>query len=130
MPTSQPSRRSKRLMTRLKLHLDADTSVKALQQALTARGHDVTRTPTAWMPLDASDVAQLLGATAQGRCLFTFNVRHFPSLAQFYPEHAGIILAAQQSWSLSDLISALDRVLGETDADAWVGQVRWLNQWR
>jgi hypothetical protein len=41
-----------------------------------------------------------------------------------------MILAAQSSWSLTDLIGALDRLLTETDADAWPGQVRWLNQWR
>jgi hypothetical protein len=38
-------------MSKPKLHLDADTSIKALQQALISRGHDVTRTPTDWMPL-------------------------------------------------------------------------------
>ena len=54
---------------KLHLHLDADTSSKALHTALLARGHDVTRTPTEWMPLDASDEQQLLGATAQGRAI-------------------------------------------------------------
>ena len=63
-----------------RLHLDADTSMKALHLALMARGHDVTRTPTAWMPRDASDTEQLLGATAQGRILFTFNAHDFPVL--------------------------------------------------
>jgi len=111
------------------LHLDADTSIKALHQALISRGHDVTRTPTDWMPLDASDEAQLLGATAQGRCIFTFNIRDFLVLAE-YPQHSGIILAAQSSWTLSDLIAALDRLLSETQASEWIGQVRWLNQWR
>jgi hypothetical protein len=48
------------------LHLDANTSIKALHQALVSRRHDVTRTPTDWMPMEASDEAQLLGATAQG----------------------------------------------------------------
>ena len=50
---------------KLHLHLDADTSSKALYNALLERGHDVTRTPSEWMPLDASDEGQLLGATAQ-----------------------------------------------------------------
>lgn len=117
-------------MARPKLHLDADTSIKALQRALSDRGHDVTRTPTEWIALDASDEAQLLGATVQGRCLFTFNVRHFPALAQNHPRHGGVILAAQQSWTLSELIVALDRLLCETDAGDWIGQIRWLNQWR
>jgi len=117
-------------MARPQLHLDADTSIKSLHQALLARGHDVTRTPASWMPLDASDEDQLLGATAQGRCIFTFNVRDFLALASLHPRHGGIILAAQSSWSLTGLIGALDRLLSETDADAWPGQVRWLNQWR
>lgn len=94
-------------MPKLRLHLDADTSIKALHTALVFRGHDVTRTPTKWMPLDASDEAQLLGATAQGRCIFTFNIRDFIVLAESYPQHCGIILAVQSSWTLSTLISAL-----------------------
>jgi hypothetical protein len=117
-------------VTEPRLHLDADTSIKSLHQALLARGHDVTRTPTSWIPLDASDEDQLLGATAQGRCIFTFNARDFLVLARWHPRHSGIILAAQSSWSLTDLIGALDRLLTETGAGAWPGQVRWLNQWR
>jgi hypothetical protein len=117
-------------MPSLKLHLDADTSIKALHSALLARGHDVTRTPNPWMPEDASDKAQLLQATAQGRRIFTFNVKDFLALAVQYPEHSGIILAAQSSWSLANLIHALDRLLQEATADTWLGQVSWLNQWR
>jgi Domain of unknown function (DUF5615) len=116
-------------MVKLKLHLDADTSIKALHQALVSKGHDVTRTPNDWMPLDASDETQLLRSTAQGRCIFTFKVRDFIVLAQQYPQHSGIILAAQNSWSLSDLIAALDRLLSEAEATDWVGQVDWLNRW-
>jgi len=115
---------------RPRLHLDADTSIKALQKALATRGHDVTRTPTDWMPLDADDETQLLRATTQGRCIFAFNARDFLALAERYPQHGGIILAAQRSWTLSDLIAALDRLLSEATADDWIGQVRWLNQWR
>lgn len=113
-----------------RLHLDADASIKALHRALVERGHDVTRTPTEWMPRDAGDATQLLCATAQGRCIFTFNVRDFVVLAKRYPNHAGIILATQKSWTLSALIAALDRLLSETEAPDWVGQVRWLNDWR
>jgi hypothetical protein len=113
-----------------RLHLDADASSKALHAALLERGHDVTRTPTDWMPRDASDERQLLGATARGRCIFTFNVRDFIALAKRYPRHGGIILAAQSSWTLSELIIALDCLLSETEAGAWLGQVRWLNEWK
>jgi hypothetical protein len=53
--------------------------MKALHSALVIRGHDVTRTPNAWIAREASDTAQLLGATAQGRVLFAFNhIRYWP----------------------------------------------------
>lgn len=103
--------------------------MRALHTALVTRGHDVTRTPTAWIARDASDTEQLLGATAQGRVLLTFNTHDFPVLAQHYPHHGGLVLAAQQRWTLSALIAALDRLLAETEAADWPGQVRWLNQW-
>jgi len=114
----------------LRLHLDADASSKALYTALIEQGHDVTRTPNAWMARDASDEQQLLGTTAHGRCVLTFNVQDFIALAQAYPRHGGIVLAAQSSWTLSALIRALDQLLSETEADALIGQVRWLNEWR
>lgn len=115
---------------KLRLHLDADASSKALLNALLERGHDVTCTPAAWMSLDASDEQQLLGATAQGRAIFTYNIRDFTVLGKKYPHHAGIILARQNSMSLREILDALDRLLRETDADEWIGQTRWLSDWR
>lgn len=82
------------------------------------------------MPLDASDEMQLLGATAQGRVIFTFNIRDFMVLAVRHPRHSGILLAAQTSWTLSELVEVLDRALSETKTEDWSGQVRWLNDWR
>ena len=117
-------------MSKLLLHLDEDTSSKSLYKALLTRGYDLTRTPNEWMPSSASDKAQLLGATAHGRCIFTFNIRDFMPLAEEYPKHGGILLAVQSRWSLSALIEALDRVLKESKAEAWIGQIRWLNDWR
>jgi len=117
-------------MARPRLHLDADASMRALQRALLARGHDVTRTPCEWMPLDASDEQQLLQAAARGRCVLTFNIGDFMRLAQTHPAHAGIVLAQQKDWTLSALISALDKLLTQTSAEEWGGKVAWLNQWR
>jgi hypothetical protein len=113
-----------------RLHLDADTSIRQLQRVLVERGHDVTRTPNDWISQDASDEAQLLGATAQGRVIFTFNVRDFVALAARHPQHRGIALAAQRQWTVSVLLEALDRMLTETTAEEWVGQVKWLAHWR
>ncbi len=116
-------------MAKTCLHLDADTSRKALYTALVARGHDVTRTPNEWMPADADDEKQLLGASAHGRCLLTFNVRDFAAQARRHPHHAGVIFA-HQSWTLSDLIQMLHSLLSTTQAEDWIGQVRWLSEWR
>jgi hypothetical protein len=117
-------------MSNLRLHLDADASIRALHQALIHQGHDVTRTPNDWMPADASDKTQLQGATDQARCIFTFNIRDFMPLAQQIPYHCGIILAAQNSWSLSELIVTLNHLLTVVEAEAIVEQVRWLNEWK
>jgi len=110
-------------MSRPRLHLDADTSNRALHDALLKRGHDVTRTPNDWMPLDATDETQLLRATANGRLIFTFNIGDFQALASLYRQHAGVVLAAQRSWTLSALIAALDRMLSETSSEEWIGQL-------
>lgn len=117
-------------MTKPRLHLDADTSKKALQWALLERGHDVTRTPNEWMSFEASDEQQFLGATAQGRIIFTHNIRDFLLLANRYSSHTGLILSTQRSLKLSEVIEALDRLLSETEAEEWIGQVRWLNDWK
>jgi len=117
-------------MPKVRLHLDADASSKALHQALIDRGHDVTRTPSDWIQMDASDEIQLLSATAQGRCIFTFNVRDFTVLSRLHPRHRGIVVAAQKSWSLSGLIASLDRFLSESDASEVEGRLLWLNSWR
>lgn len=117
-------------MAKPRLHLDADASIKAVYNALRERGHDVTRTPNDWIHYDADDRAQLLGATAQGRILFTFNIRDFQVLAKQYPKHHGIILAAQSRWGISELIESLDRALTQTEDADWFGMVRWLNDFR
>lgn len=113
-----------------KLHLDADASRKVIERALRAMGHDVTRTPNHWITLDADDLAQLTRATEHGRILFTFNVADFMALANQQSAHTGIVLAHQRSWSTKALIAALHHLLSTTSAHEWVGQVRWLNDWR
>jgi len=97
---------------------------------LVSKGHDVSRIPARGLPPDASDEHQLLWASAHDRVLFTFNIGDFLQLARRLPEQRGILLVSQQSHSLRELIALLDRVLTETETEAWVGQVRWLSDWR
>jgi len=117
-------------MAKPRLHLDVEPSHKDLHAALVSKGHDVSRTPARGLPLDASDEHQLLWASAHDRVLFTFNIGDFLQLARRLPEQRGILLASQQSYSLRELIALLNRALTETGAEDWVGQVRWLSDWR
>jgi hypothetical protein len=117
-------------MPKPKLHLDADASQRALQEALLKRGHDITWTPQPDLPLDASDDFQLLWSTAQGRIIFSFNIRDFIHKTSAFPKHYGILLAHHSKYSLTDLIYLIDKVLNSTNSDEWIGQVRWLSDWR
>ena len=117
-------------MPKPRLHLDADASRKDLHTALISKGHDVTRTPAPGLALDASDEFQLLWASTHDRVLFTFNIGDFLHLARRLPEHGGILLANQRSHTLRELITLLDRALRGTEAEDWVGQVRWLSDWK
>ncbi len=128
--TSRLKQSLQQRMSKLKLHLDADVSIKALHSALLNRGHDVTRTPNGWMPEDASDEFQLITATEQGRCILTYNVKDFIALASKFPQHQGILLATQRDCFFSDLIRSLERVLTETHSKDWKDHVGWLSQWR
>jgi hypothetical protein len=38
-------------------------------------------------------------------------------------------LANQHSIPISQLIAALSRILTETNAESWLGQVRWIQDW-
>ncbi|HEV2853576.1 MAG TPA: DUF5615 family PIN-like protein [Thermoanaerobaculia bacterium] len=110
--------------------MDEDTSRKVIHQGLIDRGHDVTKTPADWIHLGVTDEEQLLAATAQGRCIFTYNIGDFTRLSRIHPGHRGILFAHQSKWSLSGLIQALDRFLSEAEAEEVEGRLLWLNAWR
>jgi hypothetical protein len=106
-----------------------DASRRDLYRSLVEKGYDVTRTPNKELLEDASDEYQLLWATSHQRILFTHNIKDFINLAREHPFHHGIILANQNSVNIGQLILALSRILSETTAESWVGQVRWINDW-
>lgn len=114
-------------MTKPRLHLDSDASDAKLETELLKRGHDVTRTPNEWIQPSADDEEQLQKASARGRALFTYNIRHFMPLAKSGIHHAGIIVSPQHS--LSRILKALDRFLNESSAEEMENQVRWLSDW-
>jgi hypothetical protein len=117
-------------MANPKLHLDMDASRKDLYKALLDRNLDVTRTPNKDMPENASDEFQLLWASAHQRIIFTFNIKDFIKLSKKHPFHAGILLANQKNTNVSELIDLLTKVLTITTPEEWLGQVRWIQDWK
>lgn len=117
-------------VTKPRFHLDMDTSRRDVYQALLKKGQDVTRTPNPEVGQDASDEYQLLWATSHRRILFSFNAKDYIRLAKLHPYHSGILLANQKSTRLAQMIAVLDRILNETSAEDWIGQVHWINEWR
>jgi hypothetical protein len=116
-------------MPNLKLHLDMDTSRKDLYIALLDMGYDVTRTPNKEIPEDASDEIQLLWATSHQRIIFTFNIKDYINLSKKHPFHAGILLANQSTTNISQLTKVLNKILGDTTDETWIGQIRWIQDW-
>ena len=116
-------------MIKPKLHLDMDTSRRDVYQALLNKGQDVTRTPNPDVGQDASDEYQLFWATSHRRILFSFNVKDYIRLAKLHPYHGGILLANQKSTRPAQMITVLDRILNETSAEDWIGQVHWISEW-
>jgi hypothetical protein len=114
-------------MTKPKLHLDEDASWDALHEALNSSGHDVTRTPNAWINKKAKDEEQLQKASEHGRSVFSFNAKHFLQIAKKTPKHKGIIVSKRKS--LSVILKALNRFFNESTAEEMEDQVRWLSDW-
>ncbi len=114
-------------MSKTKLHLDEDASNPDLYNALVAKGHDVTHTPSEWIKKKASDQEQLQKASEQGRSIFSFNAKDFIRIAKKTPKHRGIVVSAQKP--LSIILKALNRFLKESSAEEMKDQVRWLSDW-
>jgi hypothetical protein len=68
-----------------------------------------------------------LWTTSHRRILFSFNVKDYIRLAKLHPYHNGILLANQKSTRPAQMIAVLDRIMNETAAEDWIGQVRWFN---
>jgi hypothetical protein len=119
-------------VTRICLYLDEDSMDQALVRALQARGVDVTTTLDAGM-IGRSDSDHLDYANAQGRTLYTFNVRHFYRLHTSYVDqgkpHAGIIFARQQRYSVGEQARRLLKLVATKSAEEMKNNVEFLQAW-
>lgn len=83
--------------------------------------------------MGASDAAQLGWCRDQGRVLYTFNVGDFydlhTQLLRTANNHAGIIIAPQQTYSIGEQMRRLLRLINALSAEEMLNRVEWLNAW-
>ncbi len=99
-------------MTVVRFYFDADSLERAVVSGMRARGIDATTALEAGLA-DSSDEEQLEFARANGRVLFSFNISDFQRIHTRYlsqgKTHAGIVLAAQQRYSVGERIGRLQK---------------------
>jgi predicted nuclease of predicted toxin-antitoxin system len=114
----------------IKLLLDEHIWV-GLREALAQRGYDVIH-PNDTGQRGIDDEPLLVFATAQGRAVLTYNIRHFVPLVRLWYEagrkHAGVILSVQLS--PGELLRQIERLLATLSADTLKNTVRWLQEFR
>jgi hypothetical protein len=114
---------------RIGVYLDEDIHPD-LADAIRQNGFDCQNAAEAGM-LGKLDVEQLEHATSQGRCLVSFNVRHFTVLAQQWAHsgraHAGIVVTKQVSRrAFGQLLGRILHLLNTTTAAEIKNVLRYL----
>ena len=103
-----------------------------LVRGLQSRGIDVLTATAAGM-IRRKDEEHLNLATAQGRALYSFNVRDFHEIHTRWTmtgrSHAGIILAQQKRYSTGEQIRRLVRLIGSRTAEAMNNREEFLARW-
>lgn len=116
----------------IKIYFDEDAMDSDLVAALRARGVEVTTALDAGLTERADD-EHLAYAADQGCVLYSFNVADFFRLhARWFNasrEHAGIILAAQQRFSVGEQLRRILRLRSSASSEAMRNRVEFLSKW-
>lgn len=119
-------------MSVVRLYFDADSMERAVVSGLRARGIDATSALEVGMA-DSSDEEQLEFARTEGRVLSSFNVADFQRIHTQYlsqgETHAGIILAAQQRYSVGERIRRLQKLIAARSAEEMNDRLEFLSDW-
>ncbi len=103
-----------------------------LASALRSRGVEVVTALDAGL-IGKPDEGHLAFATEHGCVLYTFNVSDFYRLHRQWTsatrEHAGMILAAQQRFSIGDQLRRILRLRAGTTMANMRGRVEFLGNW-
>lgn len=117
---------------KIQLYLDEDSQESDLVRALQFHQADVLSSASAGMN-GREDYEQLEYATALGRVIYSYNARDFYRLHTEYlthgKQHAGIILAPQQQYSVGEQMRRLLKLIRAKSAEEMQNQVEFLGRW-
>jgi hypothetical protein len=116
----------------IRLYFDEDTSDTDLLEALRIRGVDTVGARASGMS-GRDDEDQLRWATDQNRVLYSFNRGDFYRIHSEWmragQRHSGIILAAQQRYSVGEQMRRLLRLLNTLAAEDMINRIEFLSAW-
>jgi Domain of unknown function (DUF5615) len=119
-------------VSQIKFYIDEDAMDSDLTAALRARGVAVITALDAGL-VGKPDEEHLAFATADRCALYTFNVSDFYRLHKQWivagREHAGMILAPQQRFSVGEQLRRILRIRATTTAANMRSQVEFLGNW-
>jgi uncharacterized protein DUF5615 len=116
----------------VRLFVDEDAMADALMSGLRARGVNLLTASEAGTR-KIEDDQQLEFASAQGRVLYTFNISDFYQLHTAWAiqgkNHAGIIFAPQQRYSIGEQMRRLLKLIRLRSAEEMINNVEFLSHW-
>jgi hypothetical protein len=119
-------------LSQIQIYVDEDAMDSDLVAALRSRGVTVITALDAGL-IEKPDELQLIFATEQGCVLYTFNVSDFHRLHTLWVragrEHAGIILAPQQRYSVGEQLRRILRLRATITSARMRNQVEFLANW-
>ena len=117
---------------KIQLYVDEDAMAHRLGQELRMRGIDVTTALEEKM-VEKDDIDHLEYASNQGRVLYSFNIGDYYHLHTEFltqgKEHAGIILAQQQRYSIGEQQRRLLIIIAVRSAEDMRNRIEFLNAW-
>lgn len=120
-------------MSRARLYLDEDALDDDVLAGLRARDIDAVTAGEADM-ISRDDEDHLALAASQGRALYSFNGHDFYRIHSQWiargQDHAGIILAKQQRYSVGEQIRRLSLLIETLSAEDMRNRVEFLSGWQ
>src|SRR5258707_8437689 len=117
---------------RIRLYFDEDAMDSDLVRALGVRGIEVITAYDVGL-IALPDEKHLSWAAENGRVLYSFNVSDFMALHVSYltsaKDHAGIVLAQQQRYSVGEQMRRLLRLVEMKPAETMRNTVEFLSIW-